>query len=238
MKYLNLLFFGLMILVNYLANALPLNNKTTGQLSAEYPNLFVPAGITFSIWGVIYLLLLVVLLGQWSAQSRVWTTQMSWLFWLSCVLNALWIVVWHYQWTGFSVVVMLALLVVLVLINLELSPLPVVFLKLVFGVYLGWICIATIANVTAWLVSVSWGAWGLSEVFWVIAMIAIGAFISMWAMQVLRNPFLGLAVVWAFAGIIIRQRVDNPLLAWVAFAGMVVVGSLVVMGVTRRYFWG
>ncbi len=50
-KYINVVLFAGMLVMNYLANALPLNNKTTGELSDSFPNLFVPAGLTFSIWG-------------------------------------------------------------------------------------------------------------------------------------------------------------------------------------------
>ncbi|HNX79137.1 MAG TPA: hypothetical protein PKJ24_04610 [Prolixibacteraceae bacterium] len=68
-KFLNILFFAGMVVMNYLANALPLNGKNTGELSDAFPNLFVPAGITFSIWGVIYLLLLLVCIIQFSGST-------------------------------------------------------------------------------------------------------------------------------------------------------------------------
>ncbi|HPF93546.1 MAG TPA: hypothetical protein PLV65_06405, partial [Tenuifilaceae bacterium] len=63
-KIFNIFAFAVMIVLNYLANALPLNGKTTGELSAEYPNLFVPAGLTFSIWGIIYLMLFIFIVVQ------------------------------------------------------------------------------------------------------------------------------------------------------------------------------
>jgi len=97
MKYLNLLLFTGMIVMNYLANALPLNNKTTGELSDALPNLFVPAGITFSIWGIIYLLLLIYCVVQFTSTNQLVISYISWVFALNCVLNALWIVCWHYQ---------------------------------------------------------------------------------------------------------------------------------------------
>jgi hypothetical protein len=53
----NLLGFVVVVVVNALATTIPLGGMTTGQLSDLYPNLFVPAGLTFSIWGLIYLLL-------------------------------------------------------------------------------------------------------------------------------------------------------------------------------------
>ena len=93
----NVVAFAGMILMNYLANALPLGGKTTGQLSDQYPNLFTPAGITFSIWGVIYLLLLGFVFLQFRESHKNLSASIGWLFAIGCVLNALWIVAWHYE---------------------------------------------------------------------------------------------------------------------------------------------
>jgi len=88
MKYLNVFFFTIMLVMNYLANSLPLNNKTTGELSDSFPNLFVPAGITFSIWGIIYLLLLIFIVFQFTAKGQEVSADIGWLFAVSCALNA------------------------------------------------------------------------------------------------------------------------------------------------------
>src|SRR5665647_795485 len=96
MRYINILFFAVMIVMNYLANALPLNGKTTGELSDAFPNLFVPAGLTFSIWGVIYLLLLVFCVTQFTSSNQAVISRIGWVFAVTCFFNALWIVAWHY----------------------------------------------------------------------------------------------------------------------------------------------
>ncbi|HKK41588.1 MAG TPA: tryptophan-rich sensory protein, partial [Bacteroidales bacterium] len=204
-KYLNILLFAGMIVMNYLANALPLNNKTTGELSDELPNLFVPAGITFSIWGVIYLLLLVYCVVQFTGANQLVISSISWLFAITCVLNALWIVCWHYQKISLSLLVMTGILISLIYINMIIKGLPVGMIKAAFGVYLGWICIATIANVTALLVNRNWDGFGLPGEVWAIIMIAAGAVITVLSVYRLRNPFIGLAVIWAFTGIIIKR---------------------------------
>ena len=95
-KYINTILFAGMLVMNYLANALPLNNKTTGELSDSFPNLFVPAGLTFSIWGVIYFLLFIYCVVQFTGSDKEVLSNISWLFGISCVLNAIWIVFWHY----------------------------------------------------------------------------------------------------------------------------------------------
>jgi hypothetical protein len=233
-KLFNILMFVAMIMMNYLANALPMNGKTTGELSAQYPNLFVPAGITFSIWGIIYLLLFVFLIIQFQEQNRELIAAIGWAFAISCVLNGLWIVAWHYENLPVSMLTMIGLLVTLVLINFKLAGIGNMFTKFAFGVYLGWICIATIANVTALLVNYTWGGWGISHETWAIIMIISGAVISSLALIRLQNPFLGLAVMWAFTGIIIKQQGVHTSIVLTAFAGIVLVGAIMIMAFFRK----
>ena len=229
-KLFNLLAFALVLVMNYLANALPLNGKTTGELSAQYPNLFVPAGVTFSIWGVIYLLLLVFVVLQFREANKTLIAAIGWAFLLSCILNAGWIVAWHYQYLTLSVIIMLGLLASLLFINLQLKAEPAGIIKITFGVYLGWICIATIANITALLVGYSWGGWGISAQTWTMILIGVGTFITAFAMIKLNNPFLALAVIWAFVGIILRQQGSYPAIVVAAWVGIFIVGLAAIFG--------
>lgn len=228
-RYLNLVLFTVMIVMNYLANAIPLNNKTTGQLSDSYPNLFVPAGITFSIWGIIYLLLAVFCVIQFMQVSKDISIEIGWIFALSCLFNALWIVAWHYQKLGFSLLIMVGLLLSLIYINILIKDLPPGLIKAAFGVYLGWICIATIANVTALLVNVNWNGFGITQVAWTIIMIAIGALLVSITILRLNNPYIGLAVIWAFSGIIIKRSSDSQAIVIAAIVGIMIVGIVTVL---------
>ena len=209
LKLVNVAAFAIMVFMNYLANALPLAGKTTGELSARYPNLFVPAGITFSIWGVIYLLLLGFCVLQFMTQNKAMVGAIRWLFAVSCILNSLWIVSWHYEKLTLSLVIMILLLVTLILINFRLVSFAGGITRAAFGIYLGWICIATIANVTALLVAVSWSGWGIGEEAWAAVMVLAGAVITLLVLHNYRNPFTGLAVIWALAGIMIARWPDH-----------------------------
>jgi hypothetical protein len=234
MKYLNLFLFTGMIVMNYLANALPLNNHTTGQLSDSYPNLFVPAGVTFSIWGVIYLLLAAFCIMQFSGPGRTVTGNIGWLFAITCVLNALWIVCWHYEKLPLSLIVMLGMLVTLIYINMLIRGLPFGIIKASFGIYLGWICIATIANVTALLVHYKWNGSGLSEEAWTIIMISAGALIAAVTLYRLHNPFIGLSVIWGFTGIIIKRHADYPSIVITSIIALSVVGIVTIWSFLRK----
>jgi hypothetical protein len=228
MKIINILAFVVMIVMNYLANALPINGKTTGELSAQYPNLFVPAGITFSIWGIIYLLLMVVLVLQFREQNNSAVATIGWAFAISSLLNATWIVAWHYEKLFVSLIIILGMLVALAYINWQLRSMPFGLFKAAFGIYLGWVCIATIANVTALLVESHWGGWGISTQTWAIVMIATGLLLTALALYRLQNPYVGLAVVWAFSGIVIRQYGEHSGIAITAALAAVLMAILVL----------
>ncbi|TVR65022.1 MAG: hypothetical protein EA422_05190, partial [Gemmatimonadales bacterium] len=155
------LFLLVTLVVNWLANSLPLGGRTTGELAAEYPNLFVPAGVTFSIWGVIYLGLMTWAVMQFVPGRREVGRMLAPGFALTSVLNAGWLFAWHYGQVEISVVIMAALLVTLLGLNARLGgwaperlrgPAPE-SARFAFGVYLGWISVAFIANVTALLVA-------------------------------------------------------------------------------------
>jgi hypothetical protein len=233
-KYLNISLFAWMIVMNYLANALPLNNHTTGQLSDSYPNLFVPAGITFSIWGIIYLLLAGFCIVQFTGPGQMANTNIGWLFALTCILNALWIICWHYEKLPLSLIVMIGLLVALIYINILTRNLQFGIIKASFGIYLGWICIATIANVTAFLVHYNWNGLGLSEEMWSIIMILAGALITIITLYRLNNPFIGLSVIWAFIGIAIKRQNDFRTILITAIIALSLVSIITVWGFIRK----
>jgi hypothetical protein len=234
MRYINLVLFVGMIVMNYLANALPLNNKTTGELSDSFPNLFVPAGITFSIWGIIYLLLLIYCVVQFTGSNQIAISKISLVFGISCILNAFWIITWHYGKLPLSLLVMVGMLVSLIYINMAIEHLPFGIIKAAFGVYLGWICIATIANVTALLVKYNWNGFGASQETWTIIMIAIGVLLVSLTIYRISNPFLGLSVIWAFTGIIIKRQDDYRSIVITAAVAIAIVSVVTLWGFFRK----
>ena len=233
-KYLNIVLFSGMLVMNYLANALPLNNKTTGELSDSFPNLFVPAGLTFSIWGVIYLLLMVYCVVQFTGSSKEVISDISWLFSISCILNAIWIIFWHYGKLPLSLIVMIGLLVSLIMINISIRELPFGIIKATFGIYLGWICIATIANVTALLVNSNWTGFNIPQETWTIIMIFTGAVLIGLTVYRLKNPFIGLAVIWAFIGIAIKRQDDYRSIFISALIALSLVALISLWGFLRK----
>jgi benzodiazapine receptor len=235
---LNIVSFIGTLVVNTLANALPINGKNTGELSALYPNEFVPAGYTFSIWLVIYLALSGFVIYQAGGFTNTTKERMvdklGVLFILTNLFNMGWILLWHYEQVGASVVIMLAFLVTLITIHLRFN-IPdrsdgtsnKLWFEIPFSIYLGWIMIATIANITAWLVDQSWKGGLLSESAWAVIMITIAAFLCILILWKRRNYVIPMVAIWSIAGIMVKQRRIN---GWndVVLAGSIACSLLIL----------
>ncbi|MFC2012184.1 tryptophan-rich sensory protein [Chloroflexota bacterium] len=247
---LNLIGFIGTVIVNGLSSALPINNKTAGELSDQYPNLFVPAGLTFSVWGVIYILLAIfVIYGLIVAikkdeQKSSFIRNIGILFFISCLANIGWIFAWHYEVVPLSLILMLILLVTLITIYLRLrtgksdSPRREKYLvHLPFSVYLGWITIATIANVTALLVYINWNMFGLGEPFWAVAVIIVGIAITLSVLFIRKDIFYCLVVDWALLGILLKRLADlTPVLSVIVITivGMVLISVGIITQTIRK----
>ncbi len=220
--YGNFLSLILTLIMNGLANALPINGKTTGELSDLYPNLFVPAGYVFSIWGVIYLFLIVFAVFQYLPEYRDkgYLKEISIFFIISNLANSLWIVLWHYEAVLLSLFAMLIILGSLVLIYVRLNvgkketPLKEKFaFHVPFSVYLGWITVATVANVTALLVSIDWDGFGISPEIWTVIVLIVATIIASIIVVTREDYAYGLVPVWAFVGIFVKQLNNNQLVS-------------------------
>jgi hypothetical protein len=203
-----------MIVVNALANSLPINGISTGAISDSYPNLFAPAGITFSIWGVIYLLLAGYVLFYsgfiFKSENKGAAEKISNLFILTCITNIAWLFSWHYGLFGLSVIIMITFLIMLIkisttLLKMKLTTGERLLVRLPFSVYFGWITVATIANISTFLVSIGWNGFGLSEVFWTILILIIGAGIGLLRSFIDKDIAYCLVFVWAYIGIMIKH---------------------------------
>lgn len=234
-RFINILFFGLTIYINFLSVTGQLGGLDIRALSDKYDNLFTPANRTFSIWSLIYLLLTVAMVLQFIRRFGDGIPG-DWLFVLSCLGNLGWIVIWQNELIGLSLIVMLSLLVSLTAINLKLTTPHQEWYRLTFGVYLGWICVATIANSTAWLVSLGLRQSLGNEVIWPMILMTAGGAIGYAVMRRLGNPYLAIAIVWAFYGISLKRAADHPDIAWFAriAAVLVAAGAIHVQMIRRR----
>jgi len=215
------------LIINSLANSLPINGLTTGEVSDSFNIYFVPAAYVFSIWGIIYLALIAYVIYQALPAQREDQRLMKIDPWFMVVniTNGLWLISWHYQAFVISVVIMLAILYALIRIFLALdlgkAPNKGWFkwvVEIPFSIYLGWITVATIANVTQLLYFLNWDGFGLAPELWLVIMLAAAVIISALMSFTRRNVPHALVLIWAFIGIAVKFP-QVPLVngaAWVA----------------------
>jgi len=235
-KVVVLLTYLAMIATNVLANALPLNGRRTGDVSDAYPSLFTPAGVTFSIWGVIYLLLgghVLYQLGLFrdgpdTAEETALLNRVGALFAVSSLANTAWVFAWHYDHIPLSAVLIVMILVCLALIattlrRANLSGRRRWFIGVPFSVYFGWTTVAVVANITVLLVSLNWDGFGLADSTWAVIIILVAMAIGTATMVRNRDVAYGLVLIWAFVGILIRQTSAD------GFAGRypVIIGAVI-----------
>jgi len=244
-SFLNLFLFIGVLLVNFLANYLPLNGKNTGVLSDMYPNLFVPAGLTFSIWGLIYILLAIfvifnIIKAFKDSEFFAKTMNINLLFALTSILNIAWIFAWHYMKISISVIVMLLFLLSLLLIfilqkKLEKEQKLSLAFKIPIEVYFGWISVASIANITAFLVHYQWNGFGILPQVWTIIMIAIGGILGIW--MLLKNNAIAYSavIIWAYAGIIIKRSTTTPIYNEIVITSYIVIALIAITMIRSIY---
>ncbi|HPK14131.1 MAG TPA: tryptophan-rich sensory protein [Candidatus Paceibacterota bacterium] len=207
--------FLAMIIVNFLANFLPINNMSTGGVSELYPNLFTPAPLTFSIWGIIYFLVALYVLYQLGLFKKVKRDQallskVGFYFSISSIANIIWIFFWHYDLILLSFLTMLVLLsslikMVSILREEKLDNWQKLLVKTPFSVYLGWISVATIANFVVLMKSLNFSMLANNHVCFTILMLSIGAIVGLFVLIKKKDMLYGLVFIWAYLGIYIKH---------------------------------
>jgi len=249
LAFLNLIAFAATLTVNALSTLLPINGKDPGEISDQYPNLFVPSGLTFSVWGVIYILLgLFVIYGlvaafRKSSGQEGFIGRIGILFFLSSLFNIGWIFFWHYELVWVSLLMMAALFITLLSIYLRLGTgrsqaraAEKGMVHIAFSVYLGWITIATIANVTAFLVDIGWDRFSLSQQFWAVLVIAVGIAITLGVLFSRNDIYYALVADWAILGILLKRLADTSVQDGAVVITAITGLALITLGIIMQLF--
>jgi len=223
--------------VNGLANTLPINGLTTGEVSDRYPVLFVPAGYVFSIWGLIYLSLIVFAIYIVTKRGMVngKIDSIAWWFVAANILNAAWVFFWHYELFPVTLIVMLGLLVSLIAIYLKLGVgktkrdlVEKLTVATPFSIYLGWITVATVANVAQLLYVSGWRGGPISQPAWTVIMLVIGAVLGVLMIFLRSEVSYPLVLTWAFVGIWVKQQGNTDVVAITALILAILIAALAI----------
>jgi hypothetical protein len=229
--------FVLMIALNAAANILPINGYNTGQISAMFPNYFVPAGFTFAIWSFLYLLqtfwVLLCLKVAFKKEDDLSLVSLVSLlmpyFSLACLLNGAWILCWHFLMIGGSLVIMILLLIVLIALYYQLRAFTVTpegwvswVIPIVFVTYLAWICVAIIANATAYFVQLGISDFIVSGPLWSVIMILVALFLSLWIGGKKKEAAFAFVLAWAYFGIYKGQITESSMVGYIALSACII----------------
>jgi hypothetical protein len=232
------------IVVNALANALPINGQNTGQISDRFQVYFVPAGYVFSIWGLIYLGLIAFAIFQAlpSQRENPHLRKVGWWITLGGLANIAWIFLWHYEQFPLTIIAMLVLLGTLILTYLGLdigrskvSAAEKWAAHLTFSIYLGWITVATVANITSVLDYVNWDGFGIAPEIWMGIVLLAVLMIAILMNFNRRDVAYAAVILWALAGISIKFA-NVPAVAiptWITF-GLVAITLVLALILPRR----
>lgn len=229
--------------VNYLANALPINGQTSAEVANRLPIYFVPANYVFSIWGVIYTLLIgyAVYQARPSQRENPRLRRVGYLFAVSSITNSAWLVLFHYEYFPLTMVAMVILLLTLIAIylRLDIGKTEVVGVEkwltnVPFSVYLGWITVATIANASYVLYDASWDGFGLSGAVWGTIMLVVATAVTLTVIVTRRDIAYTIVIAWALVGIVVKQS-DTALVAvTAALMAAIIIGAALVVRVWVR----
>jgi benzodiazapine receptor len=244
LKWSNIVAFVATVIVNGLAGSTTLlGGVNTAEISNANPTLITPAGYVFSIWGIIYVLLAVFVIFQAlpSQKEKEYPKKIGWLFVLSSILNIVWLFLWQYQILSMSVVLMFLLLATLIATYLRLnigksavSLREKLAVHVPFSVYLGWITIASIANVAVFLVSENWGGFGISPETWATLIIIVALAITVLVLATRRDIAYGLVVVWALTGIAVNQSGNQSIVTLTEASAIIVLLALAAVLLLNR----
>ncbi len=216
------------LVVNVLADVLPINGLNTGQISDRFQVYFVPAGYVFSIWGVIYLGLIAFAVFQALPSQRENPRMRATGWWIALggLANSAWIFLWHYEQFPLTIIAMLVLLGSLIVTYLRLgigrstvSASETWTTRVPFSIYLGWITVATVANVTSLLDYLKWNGFGIAPEIWMWIVLAAVLVIAVLMNFTRRDIAYSLVILWALAGISVKQADVSSVAipTWVTF---------------------
>ncbi|WP_409482561.1 hypothetical protein P5008_04180 [Helcococcus ovis] len=237
-SWINLIVFAITLIINYLTASGFINGMSQKVVSNKYNTLITPAGFTFSIWGLIYLLigisLVYMLLNNKETRVKSLINILTPIFLFNCLFNILWNISFLYEKIGLSTIFIFLMLVNLILINKKLynnkKEIKYKLTSLAFGIYAGWLTIASFVNMLAFLVSINWDGFGISQTIWAPIILLVTIIISILVNMKLNNSVYLLPIAWAIFGIIMKiNKSDNQMIYRTYIIPLGIIGIIILV---------
>ncbi|MBK0381765.1 hypothetical protein I5M32_02230 [Pedobacter sp. SD-b] len=224
---LNLVFFVIAFTVSNLSQLKIFGGVTNADISDKYATVFTPAGITFAIWGLIYLSLfgftIYHLIKAYKDNVHSEASQailkIGNLFIINNIATTFWVFAFTYEYLLVSMILIIIQLITLLMIFIKLNLFDIdksfynkLFTQFPLSIYFAWLCVANVANISLYLTSIGWSGFGIPESLWAQIMIIVIALVSFFIVVFKRNVFFGLVAVWSVYGIRIKRvQIDDVL---------------------------
>lgn len=234
----NLLVFLITLIVNYLAASGFINGMSQKVVSNKYNTLITPAGFTFSIWGIIYFLiglsLVYMLIKYKETKIKNLIAILTPIFLFNLLFNILWNISFSYEKIGFSAIFICLMLINLILTNKKLydnmKEIEYRFTSVAFGIYAGWLTIASFVNMLAFLRSINWDGFGISQTIWSPIILLITIIVSILINIKLNNAVYFLPIAWAIFGIVMKMNsVENTMIYGPYIMPLGIVGIVILI---------
>lgn len=241
----NVVTFFVVLAVNGAANALPINGQMTKDISDRFSVYVIPAGYVFAIWGLIYITQAMFTVWQALPRNREDATlrSLGWLPVLAGSLNVTWLLLFHYNQFVLALPMIVAFLVTLIAIHLrlwarraELTGTRYWMVRAPFAIYVGWLTVATIANTAQTLQFVGFNGFGIDGALIAAVVLAVGLLIAARFVTEFRDVTYGLVIVWAYAGIVVKESA-TPVVAGTAGIAALIVLTLAAVAWARNRGW-
>lgn len=244
--FLNLIFLVVTLVFNTLGAIGIINGLSQKEVSDMFPTLITPGPATFSIWSVIYGLiiasLIIMVIKHKDSYYGKALDEISFLFWLSCIFNILWILAFSYLLIELSTLFIFALLITLTKIDerlLKINEGKRWLLPTAFGMYSGWLFIATVVNTTAALVKLKWNGFGISAEVWALTILIVAVVLVALVLLRIKNAIFPIPIVWAYYGIyqnLNSLNIESRLLRTIPLLGIVVLIAIAVFYFYKNRF--
>jgi hypothetical protein len=224
------------LVVNGLAESIPLNGQTSAQIANRLPILFVPANYVFGIWGIIYIFMIGFSIYQAlpSQRENPALRKVGYWFALSSIANGTWLVLFHYNLFALSMVAMVILLGSLIMIYTRIGVGLVAvqggmkwWVHTTFSIYLGWITVATVANAAYVLFDAQWNGFGINPEVWTAVLLLVATGLTLTAIYVRRDVPYSAVIIWALVGIVVKQTATPSVAITAAIMVLVIVVALI-----------
>ncbi|MBC7654062.1 MAG: hypothetical protein H7098_06240 [Oligoflexus sp.] len=223
---LNLIFFIIAFAVSNLSQLKIFGGVTNADISNKYATVFTPAGITFAIWGVIYLSLFGFTIyhvfkafkDDIHSEASQAILKIDYLFIINNIATTFWVFAFTYEYLLASMILIIIQLITLLIIFIKLNLFDIdksfynkLFTQFPLTIYFAWLCVANVANISLYLVSIGWDGFGISESIWAQTMIIVIALITFFIVLYKKNVFFGLVAIWSVYGIRIKRVQINEI---------------------------